>query len=145
MKRVSILISLSITTLSVFSQNTMTPEALWQLGRVSPVGITKDGQQLIYRVSTPMLSENKSMVKTYIMPVAGGTAKEIQSLEGSLQDKHISPDGKYRIDVEEVKVQKIFGKDFYPSLEKSNVHIYESLNSRGRSRHWCAAEPAIDN
>ena len=132
MKRASLSIVLLLNLYSAFAQNTMTPEALWQLGRVSAVGITKDGQQLIYRVSTPVISENKSTIKTYAMPLSGGAPKEIESLDGLLQDKHVSPDGKYRISVEEVKVQKVFGKDFYPSLDKSNVQIYESLNYR----HW---------
>ena len=115
-----------------FAQNAMTPETLWQLGRLSPVGMTLDGQQVIYRVSTPVISENRSIVKTFSIPLSGGNAKEIEKLEGLLQDKNISPDGKYQITVQEVKVQKIFGKDFYPSLDKSKVHIYESLNYR----HW---------
>ena len=115
-----------------FAQTVMTPETLWQLGRLSPVGMTLDGQQVIYRVSTPVISENRSIVRTYSIPLSGGNAKEVEKLEGLLQDKNISPDGKYKISVQDVKVQKVFGKDFYPSLQKSNVHIYESLNYR----HW---------
>ena len=114
------------------AQNVMTPEGLWQLGRVSAEGITPDGLQLVYRVSTPVLSENASKSRLYVVPISGGTSREINSSEGLLKDKHISPDGKYRINLREVKVQKVFGKDFYPALTKSNVQIYESLNYR----HW---------
>lgn len=114
------------------AQNVMTPERLWQLGRVSAVGVTPDGRDLIYRVSTPVIRENASRSSMFSVPVAGGTPKELREQEGLLKDKNISPDGKYRISVREVKVQRVFGKDFYPELEKSNAHIYESLNYR----HW---------
>jgi dipeptidyl aminopeptidase/acylaminoacyl peptidase len=114
------------------TQNVMTPEGLWELARVNAVGITPDGQQLIYRVSIPVVSENMSVVKTYAIALSGGEPREILRTEGLLRNKNISPDGKYRIDVKTVKIQKIFGKDFYPALEKSNVHIYETLNYR----HW---------
>lgn len=115
-----------------FAQNVLTPEGLWKLGRVSAVGITPDGRQLIYRVSTPVISENSSVVKYYSLPVAGGASKEISDTEGLLQDKNVSPDGKYRLTVKEVKVRKVFGKDFYPALVESKAQIYESLNYR----HW---------
>lgn len=113
-------------------QNVMTPERLWQLGRVSAAGITSDGRQVIYRVSTPVLTENTSRTELFSVPIAGGSPQQINSTEGLLKDRNVSPDGKYRINVKEVKVQKVFGKDFYPSLPKSNVQIYGSLNYR----HW---------
>lgn len=114
------------------AQNVLTPEGLWQLGRVSAVGITDEERQLVYRVSTPVIEKNSSVVRYYTIPVTGGSPKEVVAPEGLLNDRNISPDGKYRLSVREVKVQKVFGKDFYPSLEKSNAHIYESLNYR----HW---------
>lgn len=117
---------------STRAQTVMTPELLWKLGRVSPVGITQDGKQLVYSVSTPDISQNVSSVKTFIVPVAGGAPREIADADGMLKDKNVSPDGKYRISVKDVKVQKVFGKDLYPDLQKANVQIYESLNYR----HW---------
>lgn len=132
MKRTAISLYL-IFLLSVgFSQNVMTPEKLWQLGRVTALGITPDGQQVIYRVSTPMISENRTEAKTYSVPLSGGTPREVMNIAGLLRDKNLSPDGSYQITVQEVKVQKVFGSDFYPSLDKSNVQIYNSLNYR----HW---------
>ena len=41
------------------AQQIMTPEKLWQLGRVTPIGISKDGKSLIYKVGTPNVQENK--------------------------------------------------------------------------------------
>lgn len=114
------------------AQNVMTPESLWQLGRVSAVGLSPNGRDLIYRVTTPVVPENSSRSRMFSVPVSGGTSKELREPEGLIRDKNISPDGKYRISVRDVKVQKVFGKDFYPELGKSNAHIYESLNYR----HW---------
>ena len=41
------------------AQQNMTPEKLWQLGRVTPIGISKDGKSLVYKVGTPNIQENK--------------------------------------------------------------------------------------
>lgn len=132
MKKVVLLLAGAMLVFHAEAQNVMTPELLWQLGRVSSVGITPDGHQLIYRVSTPNVPENTSNVKTYTVSLEGGSAREVTSIEGLLRDRNTSPDGKYRIAPTEVKVQKVYGKDFYPALEKSNAHIYEALNYR----HW---------
>lgn len=132
MKNAFLVITCCLLIINTQAQNVMTPERLWQLGRVSAVGITQDGKQVVYRVSTPEVSKNASTSKTYAMSVAGGTAQEIKSADALLKDKHVSPDGKFRLSVKVVKVHKVFGKDFYPDLEKSDVHVYEDLNYR----HW---------
>lgn len=130
------IIVLLVAVLSIsggaLGQNVMTPEGLWQLGRVSGLGITPDGRQIIYRVSTPDIAENKSRSVTYSIPLTGGSPVEVSAVEGLLKDKNVSPDGKYRISVKEVKLKKVFGKDLYPDLPKSDAHVYESLYYR----HW---------
>lgn len=131
MKRI-ILLFLSILTLSTYAQDRMTPEMLWQLGRVSSLGISRDGKQAVYAVSTPSVVENKSSSKQYAISLPGGEPLELVSTHNVISDKSISPDGKYQITTQEVKVNKVYGKDFYPELDKSNVQIYESLNYR----HW---------
>ena len=131
MKRV-ILLFLSVLTLTTYAQDRMTPELLWQLGRVSSLGISRDGKQAVYAVSTPSVVENKSSSKQYAISLQGGEPLELVSTHNVISDKSISPDGKYQITTQEVKVNKVQGKDFYPELDKSNVQIYESLNYR----HW---------
>jgi hypothetical protein len=37
---------------SVFAQNNMTPELLWKLGRVNSLGISRDGKNVLYNVTT---------------------------------------------------------------------------------------------
>ena len=128
----ALLIPLIIMSLNAMAQNVMTPELLWKLGRVTPLGISKDGKNVVYKVSTPSIEENKSNSKFYSLPITGGNSKEIKDTKEVLKDKNISPDGKYIVYNEEVKIDKILGKDLYPELEKSEVQIYNGLNYR----HW---------
>lgn len=121
-------------TLSAGAQNVMTPETLWKLGRVTPLGISKDGKNVVYQVSTPSVDENKSESKYYSVPVSGANAVEVTDHKSMLNDRAVSPDGKYVAYHDEVKVEKVFGNDYYPELEKSNVQIYNSLDYR----HWDA-------
>lgn len=131
MQRLTYLLLLSCISLTTFSQNRMTPELLWQLGRVSGLNISPDGKRVLYSVSTPSISENKSSSKRYSIAITGGTPLELT--DASLVfDKNISPDGKFQINVQDVKINKVQGKEFYPEFDKSNVQIYESLNYR----HW---------
>ena len=124
MKKYLILI-LSITSLTMTAQDIMTPELLWKLGRVSPLGISKDGKNIIYKVSTPSVKENKSNSKYYSIPVSGGKAIELKEYKSLINDKNISVDGKWTLSDKEVKINKVDGKDFYPELEKSDVKIYD--------------------
>ncbi|MBB1192996.1 S9 family peptidase [Flavobacterium sp. SOK18b] len=128
----TLFISLVMISLNTMAQNTMTPELLWKLGRVTPLGISLDGKNVIYKVSTPSVSDNKSESKMYALPLQGGNPTEIKDTKDILKDKNISPDGKYVVYHEEVKVEKVLGKDFYPELQKSDVQIYDGLNYR----HW---------
>ncbi len=118
--------------LFLFSQDKMTPELLWKLGRVSGSGISKDGKYVLYSVSTPNAEENKSTKKTYMIPVAGGEPIETTKSDSLLNNKNISPDGKYLLSNEEVKIKNISGSDYYPELNKSNAYIFDNLNNR----HW---------
>ena len=119
-------------SLNVVAQNVMSPELLWKLGRVTASGISKDGKNVVYSVSIPSIEENKSSSKFYTVPIIGGNATEVTDTKTLLLDKNISPDGKYNIYSQEVKIDKVHGKDYYPELEKSNVQIYNGLDYR----HW---------
>jgi dipeptidyl aminopeptidase/acylaminoacyl peptidase len=119
-------------SLNAMAQNVMTTELLWKLGRVTPLGISKDGKNIVYQVATPSVEENKSNTKFYILPVNGGNPTEVTSTKELLKDKNTSPDGKYIVYNEAVKIDNVHGKDFYPELEKSNVQIYNGLDYR----HW---------
>jgi len=122
-----------VLSLPVFSQNAkMTPEFLWKLGRVSGLGISKDGKSVVYSVSTPNVQENKSISETFVVPVSGGASVQTLSKDSVLRNKKISPDGKHIIYHKEVKLLNATGVDKYPELIKSNAYIYDDLNYR----HW---------
>lgn len=122
----------TMISLSAIGQNIMSAETLWQLGRISPLGISNDSKNIIYKVTIPSVTENKSESKFYTVPVNGGPSKEITDYKILLKDKNISPDGKYIVYHEEVKINNVHGKDFYPELDKSDVQIYDGLDYR----HW---------
>ncbi|HKO78558.1 MAG TPA: S9 family peptidase [Flavobacterium sp.] len=132
--RKTILLMLTMMSLTASAQNVMTPELLWKLGRITPLGISKDGKNVVYKVSTPSVEENKSNSKYYTVATSGGTAVEIKDTKEILVDKNISPDGKYIVYNQEVKIDNVLGKDYYPNLDKSNVQIYDGLDYR----HWDA-------
>ena len=131
MKKIAIILALTMG-LSVSAQKVMTPELLWKLGRVSVLGISKDKKSVVYKVSIPSVEENKSNSKYYTVPVIGGNPTEVKETKELLNDKNVSPDGKYLVYNEEVKVENVHGKDFYPELDKSNAQIYNGLDYR----HW---------
>lgn len=131
MKKI-LLTTLTMMSLSAMSQEVMTPELLWKLGRVSPLGISRDSKNIVYKVTTPSIEENKSSSKYLTIPVNGGNATEVKDYEGLVTNKNISLDSKYLAYNEEVKINAVNGKDFYPELEKSEVQIYDGLDYR----HW---------
>ncbi|MFP9116569.1 S9 family peptidase [Flavobacterium sp. RNTU_13] len=131
MKKI-LLLTVSLMGLSASAQQTMTPELLWSLGRVSALGISKDGKSVIYKVSTPNVAENKSASKFYSIPLTGGSATEIKETEGLVKDKNLSPDGKLMLTSKEIKVEKLLGSDLHPELEKTTAQVYDGLDYR----HW---------
>lgn len=118
----------------LFAQKTMTPELLWQVKRVSPIGISEDGKQLFYKVTTPNMEKNSFDSNYYKMPINGGNFVEISEDEAKTKvtDKNISPDGKYLLLHKPVQINDIKGKDIYTDLPESNVYVFESLDYR----HW---------
>lgn len=121
-------------SITATAQQVLSPETLWKLGRVSALGISKDGKSIVYKVSTPVFEENKSNSKFYSIPVTGGNAVEVQETDTKdlVVDKNVSPDGNYILFNQEVKTENVLGKDFYPELDKSEAQIYDGLDYR----HW---------
>jgi dipeptidyl aminopeptidase/acylaminoacyl peptidase len=119
-------------SIAASAQQVLSPETLWKLGRISVLGISKDGKSIVYKVATPSIEENKSNSKFYTIPVTGGKATEVQDTKDLIVDKNISPNGNHMLSSQEVKVNKVLGKDFYPNLDKSNAQVYNGLDYR----HW---------
>lgn len=132
MKRI-LLATLSVVALNATAQDkVMTKELLWQLGRVNPVGITDKGDYLIYKVGTPNMEKNKIEYKSYQVSIDGKRVKELESTDGLLKDRNLSPDGKFSLSSEDVKINKVLGKDRYPELKDATVYVYDGLDYR----HW---------
>src|SRR5690554_1080672 len=132
MKKITFLLAFLCAGL-LTAQKTMTPELLWQVKRVSPIGITEDGNTLFYKVTIPNMSENSFDIKYYKMPVMGGKFTEItKDEEATVANKNLSPDGKYLLMHRPVQTKDITGKDLYSDLPKSDAYVFSSLDYR----HW---------
>ena len=132
MKKTSFLLAILSICISSIAQEKMTPELLWKLNRVSGIGLSKDKKYVVYNVSTPNVENNKSSSKKYFISLADGKNYPLVNIDSLLKDNTISPDGKYKLSDEPVKIKKNRGEDYYPSLTKSNVFIFDNLNNR----HW---------
>lgn len=75
------------------AQQKMSPELLWQLGRVSGETVTADGT-VLYGVSRYNLADNKSERNLYAIPAKGGAAKQLTSSPGAESGAQVLPNGK---------------------------------------------------
>ncbi len=132
MKKLVLFISLFLFGVALIAQQNLTPELLLQMGKLNASGITKDGKSVVYSVRTYNVAENKKTTKVYVQPIAAGAAVENANANDLVPNNRISPDGKMSISANDIPVVKIFGKDIYPDLSKSDVMIYDNLNYR----HW---------
>ncbi len=114
------------------AQNVLTSKALIEMNRVSAIGLSNDRKQVVYRVSKVDVATNTRNSEVFVIPIVGGEAKKIEDYSSLISDNNLSPDGNYRIVEGEVKIDKVFGTDYYPDLNSTNVQIYNSLNYR----HW---------
>ena len=132
MRRIIFAITGIVLFTGLSAQNVMTPELLWKLGRVAAMGITKDGNSIVYSVNIFDAEKNTASKRQYIIPIEGGEAVEIENGSALVANRHLSPKGTHKISIQDVKLQKVFGKDFYPELDKSEVMVYDNL----MYRHW---------
>jgi dipeptidyl aminopeptidase/acylaminoacyl peptidase len=116
---------------SSIAQSTLTPRDLIQLNRVGGMGIDKDGN-VIYAVSKVDLESNKKTTRFYSIDLNGENRKEIEDAKLRLPDQDLSPDKTKKIVIEDVKIRDVYGKDYYPEMNASNMMIYNELNYR----HW---------
>lgn len=131
MKKIYSLIALIIATSCIQAQN-LTPEMLAEIGKVGAIGITKDGKSVIYNVRKYNIEKNEGSSQLFQIPIGGGEAKEIENADDLVTNKNVSPDGKSELISKEIKIEKVFGVDYYPHLKESDMMIYDDLNYR----HW---------
>src|SRR6056297_1327616 len=97
MKNLALFTLLIAVSISASAQQALTPEKLWELGRVSAIGLTEDKEELVYRVSKPSISENEISTEYYKVALTGGHPEKIDNAEGLVPNKKISPDGKFEL------------------------------------------------
>jgi len=131
MKKIGFILLLLISNHFLLAQ-VMTPELLWKLNRVSPIGLSNDGKEVIYASTAYDMETNSKLTSYYKVSIDNGTISAINEYKTIFKDSKISPDGQYKIYDEEVKIKSVSGSDIYTELDKSNVQIYDNLNYR----HW---------
>ena len=114
------------------SQNGISPQQLIELNRVSGLGLTTDKSKVVYAVSKVDVESNSRSTHFFTVDLISGTKSEVKDVDVLLPDHNVSPNGNFKIVVEDVKLKKVFGTDFYPEMTESNVQIYDQLNYR----HW---------
>lgn len=100
------------------AQQTLTPEMLWQFGRVGEFDVSPDKKTVIYTVTYYDLKENKGNTDIYAIPVEGGAAKKLTDTKTSEFNITWRPDGK---------------KIAYLSGESGTVQLYE-MNPDGTGK-----------
>ncbi|NSL89257.1 S9 family peptidase [Chitinophaga sp. Mgbs1] len=85
-----LLTGLLISTMAS-AQEKMTPELLWQLGRVSGEAVTADGKSVIYGVSRVNMADNKSEKNLFVVPLTGGQSQQLTRTPGGEGDVAILP------------------------------------------------------
>lgn len=136
MKKLVLSSTLFLFGFTIVAQQNLTPEMLIQMSKVAVSGLTKDGKSVVYTVRTYDIASDKKTSQVFVQPIIGGKALETPNANDLVLNNRISPDGKMSISASDVPVIKLFGKDVYPDLPKSDVNIYDDLNYR----HWDAWE-----
>lgn len=74
-----IVISLLLVTIStaIFGQNTLTPEKLWEIKRISGGNVSPDGQYVLFSQKTYDISTNKGNSDLYIFHVKSNEIKQL--------------------------------------------------------------------
>src|SRR5690606_12345745 len=93
---VSVLMMTS-TALQAETPVPLTPEKLWELGRLSPETVTPDGKYLIYGVTRFDMEANSSERNLYRIPVTGGQAEQITFGKGGESVVYMDPVGESMI------------------------------------------------
>jgi dipeptidyl aminopeptidase/acylaminoacyl peptidase len=132
MKKILFLSALVGISFNLFAQPLFNEETLWQMKRVSPVGISKAKGGFVYKVSTPSVNSNSFTSEYKFYNLQTKETKTISNTSEYLTDATVCPNNTYILKEEKVKLKKVHGYDYYPELGKSNVQIYNSLDYR----HW---------
>ena len=73
----------------------LTAEKMWALKRLGDPSITPDGARAVVPVTTYDVAENKGFTDLWLLPVAGGEARQLTSDKANDTQATVSPDGKW--------------------------------------------------
>jgi dipeptidyl aminopeptidase/acylaminoacyl peptidase len=84
-----------VFALSAFAQKApFDAQTLWTLARVSDPQVSPDGKMVAFSVTQPDAAQNKKFNRIYVVPISGGTPKEVGNVGDSNERPRWSPDGK---------------------------------------------------
>lgn len=84
----------SASAVAADSSRLLTAEKMWALKRLGDPAITPDGMTAVVPVTTYDIKENKGLTDLWLMPVAGGAARQLTADKASDTQPTVSPDGK---------------------------------------------------
>ncbi|HEU4780832.1 MAG TPA: S9 family peptidase [Steroidobacteraceae bacterium] len=85
----------STTAMSTDDSRLLTAEKMWTLKRLGDPAITPDGITAVVPVTTYDIKENKGLTDLWLIPVAGGPARQLTADKASDTQPTVSPDGKW--------------------------------------------------
>lgn len=132
MKKGFITLIASMITNLLAAQQPLTPEKLWELNRVSTIGLSADKNFVFFSVSKPNIEENSFKRAFYKLSVKGGVPIPVSEEETKKITTKLNVSGDKKLIHKAVKINPVFAKDFYKDLEKSTGQLYKSLDHR----HW---------
>lgn len=87
-------LTLAFSSIAGFAQERMSPELLWELGRVGGEVVSPDGNTVVYGVTNYDLDKNGGERNLYAVPVAGGEVHQLTEMRGSEYGVQFRPDGR---------------------------------------------------
>ncbi|TGE27079.1 S9 family peptidase [Hymenobacter metallicola] len=89
------LAALALLPLAAVAQpSVLTPEKLWQLGRLGEMQVSPDQKTVAFTVTRYSLGDNKGNADIYLVPVAGGAVQQLTTTPTSENTLNWRPDGK---------------------------------------------------
>ncbi|UOG74181.1 S9 family peptidase [Hymenobacter tibetensis] len=93
--KISFLAALTLLPLAAAAQQQVyTPELLWKLGRLGEMQVSPDRKTVAYTVTRFSLADNKGNADIWLVPVAGGPARQLTNSPDSENTLNWRPDGK---------------------------------------------------
>ncbi|HCK22820.1 MAG TPA: hypothetical protein DHW15_11870, partial [Bacteroidetes bacterium] len=89
-----LVVCMALIAIKLPAQNTMSPELLWQLGRVGAQTVSPDGNFVIYSVRYYDTEKNTSESNLYRQNLQGGAPEQITDMPGTEYHVMALPNGK---------------------------------------------------